>query len=919
MLNKSTLKTRKNNASALSTLLLWGLSLVLLSFYALPAHSATSQAGNVVVSQMSFADMRSDGIETIDWRRPKLELRFDLMESEWNDEVELNLSMMPGFKARTDTPIYVQFNTAKPVVLTPKGDAFDARIRLDSRHIRTSENIISITTSDIASNNCIGLQDGAWSVSLDKSFITVRSRTKARAFQIGEVETRMMHPTTAPKTVAIHAIGDDKAQLQMLAAQGTALRMSQIPNFRLTPGPADMEIIMVRRERLARYVSDKNILKETGPKISVHTGRPLRLVLTGDTDTEVMEAAKKFASHRLPATRRHYTTPSEMTSQRSFKLGRPVIEKKQKLSGLGFGLNLRNWSSTPEVLHFDVKDPSTQSGEVVLYFSVSDKISPESRVYAELNGKSIGYTALDDKKKSVTFTIPASLLTGSGNTLKITPDLIASPLINVNSCMAQNSFPGLSLRDKSYIALTPELQSPHSELSRLTSGSDPFSFEKGRYTHVILAHKTNSDLNASLRVLGKLAQAKGTGWTESFVSYEDRNTLRPFKFIVGPKTVAAPFLTQAPKSLEAALRGQKLVQTDDTPAPRAVFAANDMDTTMQLYTAWAAKMTKEAKVNNRGLPQNVNGGIAAIYQADDHLIGVITAASGQSFNTVSSHLLRDNIWHKLSGSVARWNRKSIVMAQTATPLYLAQLAPVKAERAFSLNFDALNFDGARGALGTASNAIGTFGQNASIWGRGAAQHINSWGSNIAEKTRAWTTQREIAKAEKQATREAIARDRAITSPSIAPSAAATAPVMIPPRPITTPPIKTEPAQTIAPTSSAAYSHPTLTAPKAATPAQSWNDKLEQRLSERRNALRQAPQTQPGASLNARMKTFQDRLAPTGTKMKSLVGMDSQAIARPAAWQNSRIGNTGFLLILTVIFMALILVMMKPSAKDTANY
>ncbi|MGB0907823.1 MAG: hypothetical protein ACPGVT_10045 [Maricaulaceae bacterium] len=681
-----------------------------MAFITAPANAATTQQQRQIVTKITLAGMNGAQVSTLDWRQPKAQLRFDLMESEWTDGLELNLSMDPEGNVQRNTPIHVQFNNEEPIVLRGQKSAFDARIRLSESYVRNSGNIITISIFNDENETCKTFHDGSWNINYAKSYVTIKSRSKNRSFHIGEIETRLSSPTTAPKTVAIHAVGPEKARLEMLAAQSIALRMETIPNFRTTQGKADMQLILAPRSKLGRFINDKKITSDSGAKISIVKGRPLRLVITGDTDEQVLEMTKRFASHHLPNRRRNHTNVVEVMSQARFATQKTFLSKRTLLSDLNFNSSFGNWSQAPHELTFDTQDPSALNGQLMLDINASEVISPKSRLYVHLNGAALGYAALDKENKSVAFKIPSSTLKGTGNTLSIRPDLFPKESYQANSCIALNTAPGLSIKSTSYIELSTKTASPFSDLSRLTAGSDPFSHLAGKNTHVVLTSKEGKNLYGSLRVLGKLAQTKGTSWTEALVTYENTASARPHKFIIGPHNAASSILEQPPKSLQAALRGKRLAHSTSKEPRIAKFASNDLKTTMEIYAA----VQKQANTDHRGLQQSIKGGVAAIYPvAPGRLIGVITATAGQSFSSASNHLIKAGQWNKLTGGVAGWNYKSVLETQIAFPVVLSDMPVVKQRTQFTP--PTFNMSGAVHILSLCKASFSTFLQNISVY------------------------------------------------------------------------------------------------------------------------------------------------------------------------------------------------------------
>ena len=659
-LAKNTVKRRFLRGSVLSLLLAGTLVAP-----AMAGNLKTPQ-GQTTIYQAGFDDIANVESGKIDWRSPSLDLYFDVPESDWIDDVELLISARPDGNVSPHMPIMVSFNGAKSVPIYAKGQAFDARITLNKGHIRPRRNKVTIRYHAPAAPHCLSEKTGAWNLDFAQSSVVVKARPKSRNFQIREFEDRFNMATAAPKTVSLVAKGTDAMTLQMLAAQGVGQRAKTLPDFKLTAGRSDMEIIIGRRDELRGSVTDKAILSDTGPRAALHQGRPMRLVLTGDTDAEVLYMAQTFASHSLPSTRRNQISAGEAEMQRSYDERSVRVTKTAKLNTLPGHVIGEDWGHTSRTHTFNVPDPAVSSGRVLLRLSNSVHVSEDSTVQVILNGESLGYTPLDRIRKSVAFNIPQGSLQATNNTLEILPAL--SPKDKTESCNYAATAPSFVLGEGSRIDLRKNDNSPMTELSRFAATGAPFSTSQGEDTVIVMASSTAQNRAASLKILAQLAKVSGQSWTKASVAnagditsnfgadYADKNVL-----ILGPKTRAVDTLFKAgPKSLNAALKGETLggggiYQT----ASIETFAAASEAETLKLY---AARQAEKNRV--------MRGGVAALYPSplsQTRLVGVISTSSGGSFKTAADQLLKDDHWNKLEGSVTRWNKSNVLMAQTAIP------------------------------------------------------------------------------------------------------------------------------------------------------------------------------------------------------------------------------------------------------------
>jgi len=613
--------------------------------------------GRSIVYKTSLSNVEGLDSRVLDWRNPSLEFTFDASDTDWTDGLELLLSADPMGKVSPRTPLMVQFNNGKPTPVITRGQGFDARIKLDPARIRPRNNKIRFTYNAPTGAECVLPQHGGWRLDFKNSLVIIKARAKIRNFDIREVNARLNNPMTAPKAVRILARGQNTSKLQVLAAQGIGLRMKELPEFKTNSGSSSFDVILGRRDQLNGWVSDEKILNGTGPRLLIHTGYPMKVVITGDTDTEVMKTAQAFATYHLPNAHREKTSLGEMEMQPFLETSNPNVSGTTKISEFSEGFFENSWGPKPQTLTFDVSDPTTSSGELLLRLAKDKVVSDSSRLSVSLNGNSLGYASLDKSRKSVAFDIPEGTLRGSGNTLSLTPDLNVK---NKSACNFTQELPGFYLGSGSKLKIKSSASSPIAELSKLTATGAPFSLEKAANTVVMLPSTSSRDYNASLKLMAKLAKSSGHGWTEASVLRSSNLTAIDSNknvLIVGPSSkLSRRVKDTAPKGLLSALKGQSLNGTGRV-ASIDRFAANDKDSTMQLY---AQSQAAASRIRN--------GGVAALYPSPlgaGNVMGVITNVPGRSFSNVATQLIQPKAWNNLEGSVARWDNKKVIMAQTA--------------------------------------------------------------------------------------------------------------------------------------------------------------------------------------------------------------------------------------------------------------
>ena len=137
----------------------------------------------------------------------------------------------------------------------------------------------------------------------------------------------------------------------------------------------------------------------------------------------------------------------------------------------------------------------------------------------------------------------------------------------------------------------------------------------------------------------------------------DKNIL-----IIGPNLGNDKFLfSAAPSALKLALKG-KVLQMPVTQKLASVDRHASLDAS-QVFKLTARKTGQSQRLNT--------GGIASIFPspyANGKLIGVISSTSPVYFSGAMHAASTINAWNAFQGSVVRWNKNTVLMAQMATPL-----------------------------------------------------------------------------------------------------------------------------------------------------------------------------------------------------------------------------------------------------------
>ena len=582
---------------------------------------------------------------TLDWRQPSMELVFDLPPSERTSEIILTLSADPLKRVSPNAPLQVQFNDGKPVPVLSNGRGFEARIPLDAARSRARHNTIRITYPASANSDCVSPSDGAWSIDLAQSTLLMKGYAKGGSLSIAELKKTLRTPYLTPKTVGLIARGPHGTDMQALAAQAISLRTPDVPNFSVNQRNTDFNVIMVKRDRLFEVTNDPMILNSKGPRLFVPRKRPADLIFTADTDAEIVNMLELFATHQLPNTQRSISSLGELNLQSYLTGDMKAVDGKAYL--LDLAVPTYGSPSGAQNYKFNVSHPTATGGELLLRLSKAANLSDKSRLSVSLNGKTLGAAKLDKTRKSVAFNIQPGEMRTTSNVLTLTPDVQSNSKFSCSAPSHLNT--EILIGDGSRLILDNTTPPPTTELSNFTATGILFAETE---SYIVLPRQTR-DFQAALRVLGRLAKSSGQGFTAADYTRKSDVARDKHVLVIGPSNLAKSYLQGAPKALRGALSGQ--ASTGDNLLQASFERSAGIDDTVLSY---AAARTGSQKIGR--------GGIASLYDAGNgKLTGIISATPGSSFIKASRDLIQPSHWNTISGGVARWTSKSVIMTQIA--------------------------------------------------------------------------------------------------------------------------------------------------------------------------------------------------------------------------------------------------------------
>ncbi len=629
-----------------------------LSPLAQPSASAQSH-----ISKVSIDNLVGNNTTTLDWKTNEVVIPFDLPDTVWVDQVEFLVSAQPTGQLRQRRNLQLRVNGSKPIILKAQGQRFDARVRLETKHLRRRGNKLHL--SGIATSpNCPGPNSAGWEISQDRSILVFYGRNMTRDLNFRDLDTLLSQSFNGPAlNLGLKVIGEESFRHESLIMQAMTLRTGAVPKLNKVAAENKLNIIAGLRGDVQPFIRGEAAGTGRGAEIILDEKRPPRLIITGDTTEELRKSVDAFAAHKLPVTRRTRTTANEVRLQPFLSSRRSEFNGSHKLSEAGVLLPINSWLTPAQSFSFDTSYAAQRQGQLLLRLNGNERIAADSTVSVTLNGRKLGETQIDAVRKSVRFDIPEGYLIGSNNQLKIQPDL--KPATSLDICSVAQTPPSFSFGMGSKVILSGAVNKDMNDISSLAADSGPFATSDNFIIYGTA--RNHHEKQASLRLIGGLAHISGRAWTQAQY-INGQNALIPQNgnlLIVGPNIKAMDgLLVNAPKALRLALNGKNIPEFEDQKIASILQVASLSE--KQAFELAATSARQDAL--------NYTSGLIALYDdaASRRTIGVITARSGASFKTAALNLLKPSIWNMLQGSVAKWDDETAVMLQTAQPQNLSQ-------------------------------------------------------------------------------------------------------------------------------------------------------------------------------------------------------------------------------------------------------
>ncbi|WP_017930130.1 cellulose biosynthesis cyclic di-GMP-binding regulatory protein BcsB [Robiginitomaculum antarcticum] len=599
----------------------------------------------VYTASAGLDELTGDTGKILDWRSPQARITFDMPGGDHARSLVLRLAATPQDGVSRSTPLLIRLNGSNPIPVHSDGYPFEAEIILPEDRLRPGKNSVTINYKTPSGADCLLPGHGQWTIDMARSAIILNARGNARSYHIGEVEPRLKSPLTAPQHISIIARGEPRLSYQALAAQGVGLRMTDVPDISLSRGKSSFSIYIGTRADLAPLkLKAPKLMSGSGPAMGLAQTRPMGLILTGDTDAEVMALARAFARYSLPAFGVETISLTQLTLQPHMTRTRLHPDETRGLNALGNTAFENLYRPEPARLTFYTEDTRQGAGQITLHLSRNSSVAKTSRVDIDLNGQLLGSTQMDDVTKTVGFDIPAGQLRPGANQIRIAPTLDSV----ATGCANWVELPGIGIGSSSTLRLgrAPDAHS----LSAFASGGSVFA-EKGGVKTLVLLPSQAPNREAALRVLAMSASQSGRALSQAEYALPEA-PFGPAAHIVAilpAMDFPVALREDAPSSFRAGLKRSTLVLSEGI-SPVDVAGMDE-----RAAFALAAKSPQ----------QRVQmGGLAAIYTlSSGQNVIAVSSAPGVRFDATVSLLARKEHWAQLSGSVTRWNSRRVMGVQ----------------------------------------------------------------------------------------------------------------------------------------------------------------------------------------------------------------------------------------------------------------
>ena len=239
------------------------------------AAAARAEAPGQVETKSLAALTGAAGEARLDAERRRFIADFTIADGAEASAIALSLAAAPDAEgARGD--IVVTVNGSRPVVLSPRPEAFEARFALYADSLREGANRLMITLE--------GGPSDAWAIDAEASALAIQlSAPQSPPGTLAALERRLGADFAGPEHVFIDAgaAGAEAVSVAALAAQGAALRLGRAPVLVGTAETADLRI----SARLGE-----------GPLVRLEDGA---VILSGPDEAALLGAARLFAARSL--------------------------------------------------------------------------------------------------------------------------------------------------------------------------------------------------------------------------------------------------------------------------------------------------------------------------------------------------------------------------------------------------------------------------------------------------------------------------------------------------------------------------------------------------------------------------------------------------------------------------------------------
>ncbi len=547
--------------------------------------------------------------QVLDWRNS--ELGFDLNIPPGASAATLTLYAAPGQTLpAAGSMLVVSVNNQAGIVVSPRPEAFSARIDLPVSHLNAGRNHVRISFEGAREHSCPIAADGAWKLDLARSRFDLSISANIVSFEGLEDWLSAGAWSLSRASIAKNDLGENAyAAFGALITQGLAVRAGRVPKIVAADRIAGVDFA----SRLDATLS--------GPGIALRPGARPIVEFQGRSEDEILAMARLFSGRliRLGGTR---ATPMVLAHA-------PLVRGTLALDGVKGALAQPTWNARP--FSNTVRTPRFGQTRLVIAMERPQWVSPNSTVLIAVDGGKVFKKRLKDNLNH--FIIPLDQSeTGTNVVRSFSIARETQPATEATLCVEPRD--GAPLR-----VLSASVESNGfaqvQGLSRFAIDGAPFTNNTGAGTGVVFATRTDEQTRAAWRAMARIAIVSGAPLTSAWYGVsEDQAPKTASLLVLGPRPHLTEQLTGRLPQVFAAGASTGPEGFDTKPKKRRI------------------RLSRSAYAADADLPDGL--GVAGWTHSDDRPALVLTGEASEDFIPAMHALADGPAVNFFSGTVVRW-------------------------------------------------------------------------------------------------------------------------------------------------------------------------------------------------------------------------------------------------------------------------